>query len=587
MLRTFSRLLSLGALLALTLSLALAPSQAQRGGDRRFGVVDAFDNPAAATKLGAGWTRIRFPWNVIQPNDSGQWNDAALEAAVNSEVAAGREVVGLIVNTPPWVLKDGNEAGVPAGMELPAESPQNLWATFMRRLVAKYAGRVNHWIIWNEPDIWDDKYPGQTWGGSADEFLQFQRIAYTVSKTTNPNAVIHLAGFTFWWDAQYDRTPFFQRFLDALKKDPNAAANDYYFDIVTSHQYFRPDTVYDLTVWHHTMMRAYGFDKPVWLVETNAAPSLDPAWLAPNSQFKITLDEQGAFIVQAFAMGLAAGAERIAVYKMADTPGDRAANPEPFGLVRLDGSQRPAFAAFQTVATHLSEFRSATLDRRDEVAQVTVNRGTQTTTVLWSRVPSPQRVALGARAGSALVVDSRTGAAWTRGASGGKYTLDLPGATCTHAADGACLIGGWPILVVEQGGGGAASSQSVSLTATLSVTRSVSYTVTQSPSYSVTRSVSQTVATVTPTATASATPTATASATPALAPTFTPTLTPSATPSSPPTLTPTLTASTTEIRNPQPSEEGDAEIINARSGLLIGGVALVFLAAFAFRPRQH
>ena len=79
-----------------------------------------------------------------------------------------------------------------------------------------------------------------------------------------------------------------------------------------------------------------------------------------------------------------------------------AANPEPFGLVRLDGSQRPAFAAFQIAATYLAGFRSATLDRRDEVAQVTVNRGTQTTTVLWSRVPSPQRVTLGARAGSAL-----------------------------------------------------------------------------------------------------------------------------------------------------------------------------------------
>jgi hypothetical protein len=606
MLRTFSRLLSLGVLIALTLSLTLAPAQAQRGGDRRLGVVDAFDNSAAASKLGAGWTRIRFQWNVIQPNDSGQWNDAALETLVNSEVAAGREVVGLIVNTPPWALKDGNKAGVPAGMELPAENPQNLWATFMRRLVAKYAGRVNHWIIWNEPDIWDNKYPGQTWGGSVDEFLQFQRIAYTVSKAANPNAVIHLAGFTFWWDAQYNRTPFFQRFLDALKKDPNAAANNYYFDVVTSHQYFRPDTVYDLTVWHHTMMRAYGFDKPVWLVETNAAPSLDPAWLAPNSQFKITLDEQGAFIVQALAMGLAAGAERIAVYKMADTPGDRAANPEPFGLVRLDGSQRPAFAAFQTAATYLSGFRSATLDRRDEVTQVTVNRGTQTTTVLWSRVPSPQRVVLGARAGSALVVDSRTGAAWTRGASGGKYTLDLPGATCTHAADGACLIGGWPILVVEQGSGGAASSQSVSLTATPSVapsvTRSISPTVTQSASYSVTRSISYTVtrsisptmsvATAMPTTEASVTPIATVSATPTLAPTFTPTVVPSTTPL--PNPTPTLIASPTGIENRQPPQEENSEIynlqseiINARSGLLIGGMALVFLAAFVFRPRQH
>jgi len=42
------------------------------------------------------------------------------------------------------------------------------------------------------------------------------------------------------------------------------------------------------------------------------------AWLAPDSRFRITLDEQGAFILQAFAMGIAAGAERIAVYNWAD-----------------------------------------------------------------------------------------------------------------------------------------------------------------------------------------------------------------------------------------------------------------------------
>ena len=53
---------------------------------------------------------------------------------------------------------------------------------------------------------------GQTWGGSVDEFLQFQRIAYTVAKSANPNAVIHLAGFTYWWDVNYNRVPFFQAF---------------------------------------------------------------------------------------------------------------------------------------------------------------------------------------------------------------------------------------------------------------------------------------------------------------------------------------------------------------------------------------
>ncbi|PWB62608.1 MAG: hypothetical protein C3F14_09705 [Deltaproteobacteria bacterium] len=381
--------------------------------------------------------------------------------------------------------------------------------------------------------------------------------------------MIHLAGFTFWWDAQAKRTPFFQRFLDALRNDPNAAANNYYFDVVTSHQYFRPDTVYDLTLWHHTMMRAYGFDKPVWLVETNAAPSLDPTWLAPGSQFKITLEEQAAFIVQAFAMGLAGGAERIAVYKMADTPGDKAANPEPFGLVRMDGSHRPAFAAFQIAASHLSGFRSATLDRRNEVAQVTVDRGTQTTTVLWSRVPSPQRVTLGARAGSALVVNTQTGATWTQGAVGGQYTLNLPGAICTQPADGGCVVGGWPLMVIERGGGGAApsASQAVSLTAGQPVTLAGSVPVTLPTRLAAT-------ATATPTSTPTLTPTAT------LTPTPLPTQTPTA------TATPTVTPSVTPSLTPTPNTAVSSPAFDARSGLVAGGILLVFIAAFVLRPRQ-
>lgn len=420
------------------------------GGDRRFGAIEAFDNPGAAAQLGVGWTRVRFQWNVIQPDDAGQWNDAELDKIVTAESAAGREVLGLVVNTPPWALKDGAVAGVPAGMELPADDPNNVWASFIRRLATQYAGRVNRWIIWNEPDIWDSSYPGQTWGGLVGDFVQFQRIAYTVIKAANPEAVVHLSGFTYWWDAQAGRTPFFRRFLEELTADPNAAGNKYYFDVASVHLYFRTDTVYNLTAWHHETMRTFGFDKPVWLVETNAAPAFDPAWPVADPAFRITLEEQAAFVIQVFAMGLAGGAERIAVYKLADTPGDKAANPEPFGLVRMDGSRRPAFAAFQLASRYLSGYRSAALDRRDEVAQVTVERGAQVTTVLWSRVGPAQRVTLTARAAKALVVDSRTGASRTESAVGGQYVLDLPGATCTQPVEDGCLIGGWPLLVVEQ-----------------------------------------------------------------------------------------------------------------------------------------
>jgi hypothetical protein len=158
------------------------------------------------------------------------------------------------------------------------------------------------------------------------------------------------------------------------------------------------------------------------------------------------------------------------------------------------------------------------------VAQVTVDRGDQTTTVLWSRVPSPQKVTLGARAGSALVVDTRTGSAWTQGASGGAYTLSLPGSTCTQPVGGACPVGGWPILVVEQGGGGV--GQPVPQTPRPSVTVSA-----LAPGRST--GASQTEVTATPR------PSSTAMPTPTSSPTQAPTDTPTAT--AVPTRTPTLT----------------------------------------------
>ena len=415
--------------------------------ERRFGAIDTFDNPQAATQLGAGWTRVRFPWADMQPNDSGQWNTSFFtDEQLNRELAAGREVVGLIVNTPPWALQDGNVPGVPSGLYLRDDDPNNLWATFVRRIVSQYAGRINHWIIWNEPDIWEPSYPGRTWGSDEKDFFQLLRVAYNVIKQTNPNATVHLSAFTYYWDVNYGRTPFFTRLLDEMQKDRAAAEHNYYFDVASANLYFRTDNIYDLIAWHHQQMREHGFDKPFWLTETNAAPSTDPAWPVPNPTFPITLDEQAHFIIQSMAMALAGGANRVAIYKMADVPADRAANPEPFGLVREDGSRRPAFSAFQVGASYLAGFTEASLtERNDLYTIVTVKRGDSGwTTVAWTRQPSPQKISVPAHANQATLVNWN-GRKQTITARDGKYEIEIAGATCT----GGCIIGGAPRLIVE------------------------------------------------------------------------------------------------------------------------------------------
>lgn len=411
--------------------LLLAPALLYRGvqaapvadiPDPRFGVVEAHAAPDAAAAMGAGWTRITFEWARIQPNNADEWNAPISDEALANEINQGRQVVGLLVTTPAWATDPSIGGGVPRGLYLPADDPNNLWANFVRAIVARYAGRIDHWTIWNEPDI-PSTSPDATWGGSVADYVQLLRVAYFAVKEANPNATIHLAGLSHWHNDLW-----FGWFLDAVAADPNAAAYGYYFDVATLHLYHTPAEIYEKIGLYYAQMHSRGIYKPIWLAETNAYLS------------RVSEDEQASFIFQAFSLAIAAGAERIAVYKMADAPTDSAADPEPFGLVQMDGSPRPAFTAYRTAVTYLAGFQSGSWDYRQDVAVVTIARGVKTTTVVWARTPQPQTAVIPARTTSALLVDTRGGARIIN-PERGYYLISLEGATGG--------MEGKPVMLVE------------------------------------------------------------------------------------------------------------------------------------------
>jgi beta-glucosidase/6-phospho-beta-glucosidase/beta-galactosidase len=52
------------------------------------------------------------------------------------------------------------------------------WEAFVRRMAQHYRGRINHWIIWNEPDVWDQDHPGSTWAGSEEDYYRLLKTTY-------------------------------------------------------------------------------------------------------------------------------------------------------------------------------------------------------------------------------------------------------------------------------------------------------------------------------------------------------------------------------------------------------------------------
>jgi len=414
----------------------------------RFGLVNAFGDPQAARGSGAGWEIITLRWDALQPNSPTDWSpDPALDEWLSSARTSGREVVAVVIGTPGWATSGQPVTGVPRGLYLPVSDPGNGWAGFMSRAASYYGSRgINRWVIWRNPDI-PSRVGGATWDGSIEEYYQLVKVAYLTAKNANPNAQIHLAG------VGYDPN-WFNRFLDILLDDPTAPANNYYFDVATLHVYDSPERVYTLMRNHFFVMEQHGVPlKEVWINETNARPAIDPRVYPPDATFRehpnITLGQQAAFIVQAYALAFAANrGARIAVYQLAD---DLVADDhQAYGLVRADGSSRPAYLAYQIAA---QEFNGFIFARRVEegthplIDYVRLTFANKVTHVAWALTGQTATLLIPARSTQATLIDL-SGNRWVVQPEGGIYRVVVGGAECDDPAVG-CLIGGAPWLLVE------------------------------------------------------------------------------------------------------------------------------------------
>ncbi|MEO8392348.1 MAG: hypothetical protein ABI700_05080, partial [Chloroflexota bacterium] len=277
---------------------------------------------------------------------------------------------------------------------------------------------------------------------------QLVRVSSLAAKAGNPDALIHLAGTTYWHDVNQHRRLYDDRLLEALAALPYAAADGDFFDVLTLHIYFRTDTVYTITHEMRDLLDKYGLpDKHIWIDETNASPNLDPYWQVTRPMWQITLDQQGAYLAQAAALGLAAGADHIGVYKFYDW--SLPAGAESFGLIRANQSRRPAFDTWALVIEQMQGVQSAKLAQSATADVVRLRRADgQEVLIAWARSAEATQIQITATEDQAQFID-QYGKIMTMRPLNSNYTLALPGATC-NKVDG-CPVGGLVSLLVQAG----------------------------------------------------------------------------------------------------------------------------------------
>lgn len=460
------------------------------GSNQPYG--DGVNRYQRAKESGAKWTRWVMYWNRIQETSPDRFAYSSQDEVANSDIQNGFEVDAVLLGTPSWAGSDvsvmslpspsgsparnhvplpgslrmqGYATDVPIGLDQPLRrsdgsiNPENRWGYFVYNTVSRYKpggvlareknwpeGRgVRAWELWNEPD-WAAA-SGGFWGGGVEYYFQLLKVGYLAAKAADPSASVLIGGLYYWGDQG-----FLPRLLDRILQDSQAKSNNYYFDAVPLHLYISSYHLYNVPLRLRDEMTRRGMGtKPIWVNETNL-PVYNDTDPSTNSNcsfypfYQGTMEEQAAFIIQAFALGLAAGVERIFAFQSYD---DNVGEHECYGLMRNNYTARPAYQAFQTAAYYFVNPQSATKTSSGNIDKVTLfSQGRGKLTVVWNNASTPAQAILNATTETATLV-SKTGATVSLTARNNRFTLDLPAATHRDPLSREFDLGGDPFILVE------------------------------------------------------------------------------------------------------------------------------------------
>ncbi len=200
---------------------------------------------------GVDWVRYDFNWIQLEPQQ-GQFNWGFMDRAVASARSRGLHIFATLAYAPGWANGNRNQS-------FPAVDPAD-WARFVTACVNRYGNDIEHWGMWNEPNL-DHFY-----SGTRDQYIdEVLIVGARAAKAADPDCFVlgpELSDLNSgeWWD---------------WLEDVMVRAGDE-IDIVTHHIYDGDaDTVFEeldgkplSKPSFKYIMDSFGQGQEVWLTET-------------------------------------------------------------------------------------------------------------------------------------------------------------------------------------------------------------------------------------------------------------------------------------------------------------------------------
>jgi hypothetical protein len=349
----------------------------------------------------AKWARAGdVHWSDIEPVRGGgyRWEGmAGVDANIQRLQAAGIEPTLVIVRSPAWAQRVPGRLCSPPKPEYIAD-----FARFTQALAARYAGRVNYWEIWNEPDVAANETTDDSGMGCwADATLPYNGGAYygevikqivPAIKAANPSAKVIAGALLYNWPD--DTIP--RAFLNGLL----ASGAGPVFDILSFHAYGEwgaGDLLINKTARIRQVLKSYGMpNKPLIATEIAATcGSMNIASCPPN--FEAWKQRQANYAARIYAEAIALNLAGAFWYTLASqSPG--------FNYSQLIDDQngtlapRESYYAFLNSAKLLSRARyigppvqEPTPEQINKVQALPFRKANSTLYVLWvPRIDFPE-----------------------------------------------------------------------------------------------------------------------------------------------------------------------------------------------------
>ncbi len=264
---------------------------------------------------GFGWIRQQFVWSDIEIHGKGDFEDRRnqphrsawdkYDNIVDLAERYGLQIIARVGSPPKWAHRgyaDLGDFGPPADFED--------FADFVEVLARRYQGRIRHWQIWNEPNIYPE------WGNqrvNPEDYTRLLCLAHDRLKRVDPQNVVIAAALapTIAQDGGGHPGGGFNDLIFLERMYAAGAARC--FDVAAAQGYGLFGGPFDrrlsplqTNVARHVLMRdimvRHGdAHKPIWLSEANwnAVPN-DPAIADLNRFGMVSAEQQARYVPMLF-----------------------------------------------------------------------------------------------------------------------------------------------------------------------------------------------------------------------------------------------------------------------------------------------